>query len=136
MNQTKTAIDPTTSGTSDPAQRKSLNHVYFMHVRTTNLWLALAPKERFGFLDEVIRPLLARHPKVSMRFFDSEGFCAAVTDVLMWETNDVLAYQAIVEELRETEFWGTYFDVVQIVASIENAYAIHYGVEPYLGGRG
>jgi chlorite dismutase len=101
-----------------------------MNVRTTTQWLALSPQERFGFLDEVIRPMLGRHSKVSMRFFDSEGFSADVTDVLMWESPDVMAYQAIVEELRESKFWGTYFDIVQIVASIENAYAIHYEVVP------
>jgi chlorite dismutase len=109
-------------------ETKAINHVFFMHVRTTPTWLALPPRDRFAFLDDVIRPLLARHPKVSMRFFDSEGFSADVSDVLMWESPEVMAYQAVVEELRETKFWGTYFDVVQIVASVENAYAIHYGV--------
>ena len=48
----------------------------------------------------------------------------------MWETHHVLAYQAVVEELRETAFWGTYFDVVEIIPAIENAYAAHYGVQP------
>ncbi len=108
---------------------KTINHVFFMHVQTTRPWLTLAPKERFAFLDDVMRPLLARHPKVSMRFFDSEGFSAEVTDVLMWETSEVMAYQAVVEELRETMFWGGYFNVVQIVASVENGYAIHYNVD-------
>jgi Darcynin, domain of unknown function len=111
-------------------ETKTINHVFFMHVRTTNAWLALVPKDRFGFLEEVIKPILGRNPKVSMRFFDSEGFSADVTDVIMWESVEVMAYQAVVEELRETKFWGPYFEVVQIVASIENAYAIHYDVSP------
>jgi chlorite dismutase len=111
------------------SETKSINHVFFMHVRTTPTWLALVPNERFAFLEEVVKPLLGRHPKVSMRFFDSEGFSAEVTDVLMWEAPEVMAYQAVVEELRETKFWGHYFDVVQIIASVENAYAIHYGVD-------
>lgn len=49
---------------------------------------------------------------------------------LLWETADILAYQAIIEELRKTLFWGTDFEIVEIVPAIENAYATHYGVEP------
>jgi hypothetical protein len=109
---------------------KVRNHAVFMHVRTTSTSLQLTPKARFVFIDEVIRPLLAQHPKVKMRFFDSEAVTANVTDVILWETPDVMAYQAIVEGLRETAFWGTYFEVVDIVASIENAFAFHYGVDP------
>jgi Darcynin, domain of unknown function len=112
-----------------PDAPPAINYVFFMQVRTTNEWLALAPPDRFSFLDAVIRPILARHPKVSMRYFDSEAFSAEVTDVIMWETTDVMAYQSVVESLRETRFWGTYFQMVSIVASIENGYAIHYGVE-------
>jgi hypothetical protein len=102
-----------------------------MLVKTTGSWLLLSPGERFAFLDRVIAPLLKRHPTVSMRFFDSEAFSAAYSDVIMWETAGVLAYQALVESLRETEFWGAYFEVVDIVASIENAYAAHYDVQAY-----
>jgi hypothetical protein len=35
-----------------------------------------------------------------------------------------------VEELRETLFWGHYFEVVQILACIEDAYALHYHADP------
>ena len=68
---------------------------------------------------------------VSMRFFDSEAFHSRFTDVIMWETASIMAYQAVVEELRETLFWDTYFEIVEIVASIEDAYAIHYDVTLY-----
>lgn len=106
------------------------NHTFFMLVRTTPTWLALTPTERFAFLGETIQPLLGRNPRVGMRFFDSEAFSSRYSDVIMWETEDLLAYQAVVEELRETPFWGAYFDVVEIVPSIENAYARHYDVAP------
>ncbi len=100
-----------------------------MLVHTTPEWLRLAPAERFAFVDDTIRPLLARHPAVSMRFFDAEAFSARYTDMLLWETDDLLAYGAVVEELRETPFWDTYFEVVDIVPAVENGYARHYGVE-------
>jgi chlorite dismutase len=115
-----------TTQTTQPAA----NHVFFMLVKTTTDWLALTPTERFGFLGEVIGPILERNPNVRMRFFDSEAFASRYSDVVMWETADVLAYQAVVEELRETKFWDHYFGVVEIVPSIENGYARHYAVEP------
>jgi hypothetical protein len=112
---------------------KPVTHTYFMMVKTTNRWLALPPKERFAYFAAKLEPLLRAQPAVKLRYFDSEAFSARYTDVLLWETSEAWAYQAIVEALRETEFWGTYFEIVEIVPAIENAYAIHYGVTP-LGG--
>ena len=109
---------------------KPLTHTIFMLVKTTTTWLALAPPARFAFLGDVIVPILKANPTVTMRFFDSEAFYARASDVIAWETADLGAYQRVVEALRESSFWGTYFDVVEIIPSIENAYAAHYGVAP------
>jgi chlorite dismutase len=113
--------------------QSTANHAFFMLVKTTTDWLVLTPPERFGFLGDVIGPILKRNPNVHMRFFDSEAFASRYSDVVMWETPDVMAYQALVEELRETKFWDHYFSVVEIVPSIENGYARHYDVEPLSG---
>jgi Darcynin, domain of unknown function len=112
------------------ATAKELNHVYFMLVKTTNIWLQLSSKERFQFLETTISPILQKYPSVKMRFFDSEAFSGHYTDVLMWEASEVKDYQFLVEELRETRFWGTYFEIIEIVPAIENAYALYYEVEP------
>lgn len=109
---------------------RPLTHTIFMMVRTTTAWLALGPEARFAFLRERVQPVLRRQPTVRLRFYDSEAFAAEVSDVLVWETEDLRAYQSVVEGLRETPFWGTYFEVVGILPAIENAYASHYGVEP------
>jgi Darcynin, domain of unknown function len=107
-----------------------LNYVYFMLVKTTTAWLQIPTKQRFEFLEKTIKPILAKHPAVNMRFFDSEAFSGRFTDVLMWETAQVQEYQCLVEKLRETLFWGTYFEVVEIVPAIENAYAIFNQITP------
>jgi chlorite dismutase len=99
----------------------------FMLVRTTPTWLALPPEQRFAFFREHIVPVLAKRPQVTMRFFESEAFNSEVTDILAWETTDLMAWQAIAEDLRETRFWGHYFEIVSILPAIENAYARHYG---------
>jgi Darcynin, domain of unknown function len=93
---------------------KELNHVFFMLIKTTVASIA---------------PIFKKNPSVAMRFFDSEAFSGRYTDVLMWETSEVKDYQFIVEELRETLFWGTYFEIVEIVPAIENAYALYYEVD-------
>jgi len=104
-----------------------------MLVKTTKTWLKISPKQRFEFLERTISPILKKHPSVQMRFFDSEAFSGRFTDVLMWETTEVKEYQFLVEELRETLFWGTYFEIVEIIPAIENAYASYYRVAPVSG---
>ena len=101
----------------------------FMLVKTTPQWLALTPPERFAFVEKTIKPILGKHPEVKLRFFDVEAFAARFSDVLMWETADLERYQSLVEHLRETPFWDVYFQVLEILPGIENAYADHYDVE-------
>jgi Darcynin, domain of unknown function len=110
--------------------RPPTTYTFFMLVKTTNAWLAKPPKARFAFLGEAIEPILKRRPAVKMRFFDAEAFSARVTDVVVWETRDLGEYRALIDDLRETEFWGALFDVVEIVPAVENDYASHYGVSP------
>lgn len=117
------------------APSKELKQTFFMLVKTTATWLQISPKERFEFLEQTIAPILKKHPSVQMRFFDAEAFSGRFTDVLMWETTEIQEYQFLVEKLRETLFWGTYFDIVEIVPAIENAYANSYGVAPISGSQ-
>jgi hypothetical protein len=112
-----------------------LNYVYFMLVKTTTTWLQIPTSKRFEFLEETIKPILTKHPAVKMRFFDSEAFSGRFTDVLMWETADIREYQILIEKLRETLFWGTYFEIVEIVPAIENAYAIFNEVDAISGSE-
>jgi hypothetical protein len=108
-------------------------HTIFMHVKTTAQWLKLTPTDRFAFLGTTIQPILKQHPTVKMRFYDSEFFSARISDVIVWETADLVAFRRLVDRLRETMFWGTYFDVVDIIASVENDYADSYDRAPVHG---
>lgn len=101
----------------------------FMLVRATPAWLALTPTERFAFVGETIRPALAKRPELSLRYFDAEAFSARVSDVMMWRVADMAQWLSLVEDLRETRFWGDYFEVLDIIPAVEDAYATHYGVD-------
>ena len=113
------------------SEKQALTFTIFMLVKTTNTWLQLAPKDRFGFLDETIQPILKQHPTVNMRFSDSEAFSGHASDVIVWETTDLRAYQHLVEQLRESKFWGTYFEVLDIIPALENGYTDYYEVQAY-----
>lgn len=107
---------------------------FFMLLRATPEWLGLAPPARFAFLDTVLRPLLAAHPGVRLRFFESEAYSARVSDLAVWETADLEAWESLVEGLREGPFWDRYFAVLDILPAVENAFAAHYGVAPLGAG--
>jgi hypothetical protein len=58
---------------------------------------------------------------------------ARVSDVIVWETTDLTAYRRLVDRLRETEFWGRYFEVLDIIPAVENDYAASYNRAPISG---
>lgn len=106
----------------------------FMLLKTRPAWLALPPADRFAFLDTTIRPILREAKGVALRFFDAEAFSARTSDLAMWEVEEIGVWQKLVDRLRETAFWDTYFEVVEILPAIENAYARSYGVAPVTAG--
>ncbi len=103
----------------------------FMLVKTNPEWLGFPVEERFRLLGEHVEPILAKHrDKIGLRFYDVEFYSARVTDVWIWEAADHHAYELLVEDLRETPFWDRYFQIVEILPGVENAYAANYGRKP------
>ena len=98
----------------------------FMLLKTQNAFLALPPKKRLNFVESKLVPILEKHPSVQMRFYDVEHLNAQSSDIIVWETKDLSAYFSVVEQLRETKFWGHYFNIQAILAGKENAYADYY----------
>jgi len=112
---------------------RELAKTIFYRVSTAPAWLGLSPEQRDAFVQSVLRPLLARYPKVRLRYFDAEAYCATTTDVLMWQVESERDYQALVEALGETAFWGTYFEIHEIIVTVEDGFAHHYGFAPFSG---
>lgn len=99
----------------------------FMLVKTTPEWLGYPVDRRNELARNTLRPILEKYaPKVSLRFFDVEFYSARVTDIWMWDAADHQSYELLVEELRETPFWDRYFQVVEILTGVEDAYAKNY----------
>lgn len=99
----------------------------FMLVKTTVEWLGHSVDERSRIAREKLTPMLKKHaPGVRMRFFDIEFYAARVSDVWMWDCKNHHAYQMLVEELREGPFWDRYFQIVEILPGVEDAYVKNY----------
>jgi len=102
----------------------------FMLVKTSPEWLAMSIDDRFARLREVFEPILRRHAdSVTLRFYDAEFYTARFTDLWFWEASEHHAYESVVEALRETPFWDRWFQVVEILPGVEDAYAKNYDRE-------
>jgi chlorite dismutase len=95
----------------------------FMLVKSMPEWYGFSKEERSKLLAMHVEPILKKHsPEVTLRLYDVEFYSARVTDVWIWEAKDHLAYELLVEDLRETPFWDRYFQIVEILPGVENAY--------------
>ena len=103
----------------------------FMLVKTTPEWLGFSIEERFRLMAEHVEPVLKQYrPQVRLRLYDVEFYSARVTDLWVWDVTEHHAYELVVEALRETPFWDRYFQIVEILPGVENAYADNNGRAP------
>lgn len=103
----------------------------FMLVKTSPEWLSFPTDKRFELGLSILTPIIKKHSDgVSLRFFDVEFYSTRVTDIWMWDAKDHRSYQLLVEDLRESPFWDRYFEIVEILPGVENAYAINNDREP------
>jgi len=101
----------------------------FMHLRTTPAWLRLPRAERARIAEAAFGPALHDMP-VRLRYFDAEAFSGRCTDVAMFETEDLQAYYFVVERLRDSPIFTTpYFEVVDVVTTIEDGYSAFEAAE-------
>jgi hypothetical protein len=106
----------------------------FMLVKTTPEWLSFTVEKRYELFHGQIGSILKKHAEgVSLRFYDVEFYSARVTDIWIWDAKDHHSYELLVEDLRETPFWDRYFEIVEILPGVENAYAKNYGREAVTG---
>jgi hypothetical protein len=113
----------------------SATHTIFVLLKTARPWLDMEPAARFAFIKEKVMPVLNASPDVRLRFFDTESYSARVTDVVVFETDDLASYRKLVKDLRDTDFWDRYYEVLEIVPAVEDAYAAHYGIAPLTSGQ-
>ncbi len=101
-----------------------MNYVFFVMLRATPAWLALSRARRKALGDEHLGPILQAHAgQLRMRYFDAEAFTAQCSDLMMTETKDPKHHYFFMEQLRDSALiTHPYFEVVQIVPTVENGY--------------
>ena len=105
-------------------EQREIALTVFMLVKSMPEWLGFTSEEQLTLLATHIEPILKKHhPKVTLRLYDVEFYSARVTDLWIWEVTDHLAYQLLVEDLRQTAFWDHYFQIVEILPGVENTRA-------------
>jgi len=130
MNASSTPLFPATAIDADKAPAR---RTVFWLVKTTPAWLAkphAGEGGRMEFVRQVLQPILARHPRTMLRYFDTEAYTAWCSDVMMWSVADMDDYDGLVEALRDTPFWDTYFQVLHILPGVEDGYARNYEADP------
>jgi hypothetical protein len=115
--QSQPATVAPASAASESAARK---FTVFVHVKTRDAWLKLTVPERLSYIGKNVFPILARNPLVKMRFHDAEFYSARLSDVMVFETTDLIQYERVIDDLRDSAFWHTYFDVLDIILTSEN----------------
>lgn len=133
MNKAMTFPAPAGDTAQGPAPR-----TIFWLVKATPAWLAkpaIGEGGRLEFVQQVLQPVLARHPRTTLRYFDTEAYSAWCSDVMMWHVPDLDDYDGLVEALRETPFWDTYFQVLHILPGVEDGYTRNYEADPAVASK-
>ncbi len=96
----------------------------FMLLRSSPAWLAKNRPARGAFVEAVVRPIFAARPQVAMRYYDAEAFHGRCTDLMVFETADLVAYNDLIEALRDTDLLGgvPYFEVVDVIPALEDGW--------------
>jgi hypothetical protein len=101
-----------------------MNYTYFVLLRAMPAWLSLSREERRSLANQHLNATLARFQgRLTLRYFDAEAFSAPCSDVMMIETRDPQHHYFFMEQLRDSVLFGVpYFDVLNIISSIEDGY--------------
>ena len=115
---------------AQPTQFETALTTFFM-VKTSPEWLGFTFETRLAHARDTFQPILDEFKgRVRLKWYDVEFYTAKISDIWMIESKDHQSYQLFCEKLRETPFWGTYFEVEELIPAIEDGYARHYGVAP------
>ena len=110
----------------DPATDRCLTA--FIHIKTLPEWLGYTIPERVQRINETVRPIIKEFSDtVIYRWYDTEFYSAAVTDIMVMDCKDHFSYGMFLDKLRETPFWDRWFSIEAIFVGELNAASKNYG---------
>jgi len=98
------------------------NYAVVVSLEVEPAWLALPRAERRRHAEQVAA-IVARHPKVSFRWFDADAFGHGYTDFALTECDDLEHHHFLWEELRDLPlFSAPYLRVCDTMLGMERGY--------------
>lgn len=98
---------------------------FFVCLRALPSWLRLPRPERDRIATEALGAALEGRG-VTMRHFDAEAFSADCSDIALFEAEEALSFNRVMEALRDTPlFTEPFFELVRIIPAIEDGFR-HY----------
>ena len=99
---------------------------FFVHLTATAAWRSMPRRNQRAEMAAQLTPLLARHPRVAIRWFDAQAWSARPSHVVVAHTADPQAWTDFVQHARATTLWAVpYFEVELIVPAVEDVFAEH-----------
>lgn len=94
----------------------------FVLVRAMPAWLSLSRPAREDIATAAYAEALGQGT-VTVRHFDAEAFTACCSDIVVFGTEDLVAFHCVMERLRDSALFSVpYFEVVRIIPAIEDGY--------------
>lgn len=97
----------------------------FVCLRALPSWLRLPRPERERIATAALLPALEGR-SVTLRHFDAEAFSADCSDVVLFEADDAVQFNGVMEALRDSPLFAEpFFDLIRIIPTIEDGFR-HY----------
>lgn len=96
----------------------------FVFLKTKTDWLRLERSKRNEIADSVFAQMF-KDNNISVRLFDAEAFTSKCTDIALFQMEDIKEYYFAIERLRDSVLiTHPYFEIVEIIPSIENGFKL------------
>lgn len=96
----------------------------FVLLKTKADWLRLERGRRNEIADNAFSQIF-KNDSISVRLFDAEAFTSRCTDVALFQMEDIKEYYFAMERLRDSILiTHPYFEIVEIIPSIENGFKL------------
>ena len=98
-------------------------NTFFIQLNATKEWLSLNHAEREAFVETVLHPIFTKYKEVEIKFYDAEAFTSRCSDIAVMQTENVVAYSKLMDELRDSPFYTKpYFELVELIPAVLTNY--------------
>lgn len=95
-------------------------YCYVVSIKATSSWLSLDRSERNGHWNKVGEICAEFEDRVSFQYYDSDAFYSHLSDMIICETNDPLAYHHLWDRIKDTAvFAENHYSITDVRSGIK-----------------